>query len=472
MSLAVTFRNAPRMGAVDAGAREASPTGGSSSAPALVTALTVAIDAAAGLVAWGLALPHSVGSGMLAVGLMGLWSAGTYREQLRLRVLDVLPRIVVAIGMAALVVVLGVELVAPEALPGVVGGVVRAAALWAAIAVLGRHVSYTVARSWRRRSIVNHGTVFVGLDKRSADLASSLLDDPSLGLRPVGFLTSVPPRDEDLPAPHLGGIDSLAQVVDRTGAAHVVVDAGALAPGEVVAAVQECDRRDIEVFVVPGASEVLGGRTQEHIDGIPVFRLPRRPFRTVQWALKRALDVVVALLGLAILSPLMLVAGLLVRRETGAGVLFRQPRVGLDGRHFDVLKLQTMVPATAGEAGTRWSIANDTRLGPVGRFLRRTSIDELPQLLNVLRGEMSLVGPRPERPHFVEVFQRQYPRYMARHRVPSGVTGMAQVEGLRGDTSIAQRVAYDNLYIEQWSLWLDIKILLRTVPAVLRGEGG
>jgi lipopolysaccharide/colanic/teichoic acid biosynthesis glycosyltransferase len=162
---------------------------------------------------------------------------------------------------------------------------------------------------------------------------------------------------------------------------------------------------------------------------------------------------------------------LAVRLALGPGVLFRQERVGLDGRPFDLLKFRSLRPATSLESATTWSIALDDRLGSVGRFLRKTSLDELPQLWNVLRGQMSIVGPRPERPHFVEQFTEQFPAYLARHRVPSGLTGMSQVHGLRGDTSIEDRARLDNFYIEHWSLWADIKLMLRTAEAVVRGSG-
>jgi lipopolysaccharide/colanic/teichoic acid biosynthesis glycosyltransferase len=167
----------------------------------------------------------------------------------------------------------------------------------------------------------------------------------------------------------------------------------------------------------------------------------------------------------------MLACMVAVRLEGGPGVLFRQERVGLDGRPFELLKFRSLRPADEEESQTRWSVASDDRLGPVGRLLRRTSLDELPQLWNVLRGDMTLVGPRPERPHFVAQFSGSTPRYMARHRVPAGLTGWAQVHGLRGDTSIEERARFDNRYIESWSMWSDVKILLRTVASVVRCPG-
>ncbi len=161
-----------------------------------------------------------------------------------------------------------------------------------------------------------------------------------------------------------------------------------------------------------------------------------------------------------------------MRLTDGPGVLFRQTRVGKDGRPFVMLKFRTLRPADDREAATRWNVADDPRLTRTGRLLRRTSLDELPQLWNVLRGDMSLVGPRPERPHFVERFSRAYPGYADRHRMPVGLTGLAQVSGLRGNTSIEDRTRFDNLYIETWSLWRDVQIMLRTTALCLRSGGG
>jgi lipopolysaccharide/colanic/teichoic acid biosynthesis glycosyltransferase len=187
--------------------------------------------------------------------------------------------------------------------------------------------------------------------------------------------------------------------------------------------------------------------------------------------IKRGLDIAFAMTALIILSPMLITAALAVRMEGGPGVIFRQVRVGRDGKQFQLLKFRSMRPADECESQTRWCVATDDRVGPVGRFLRATSVDELPQLWNIVRGDMTLVGPRPERPHFVELFSAQYDRYAQRHRVQAGLTGFAQVSGLRGDTSIAERARHDNFYIENWSLWLDIKIILRTFREVVLQRG-
>jgi exopolysaccharide biosynthesis polyprenyl glycosylphosphotransferase len=235
--------------------------------------------------------------------------------------------------------------------------------------------------------------------------------------------------------------------------------------------VRTCDRMNTEIFVVPRLFE-LSQRSfgMDEVWGTPLMRLRRPAFRSRTWHLKRLLDIVVSLLLLLPLAPVLAACALAVRFEGGKGVIFRQQRVGLDGRVFELFKFRSM-RASEDEANTRWNVSSDVRVGPVGRLLRRTSLDELPQLLNVLRGDMTLVGPRPERPHFVSQFTDELPRYLARHRVPAGLTGWAQIHGLRGDTSMKDRIRFDNYYIENWSLWFDVKILVRTVAAVLRREG-
>lgn len=214
----------------------------------------------------------------------------------------------------------------------------------------------------------------------------------------------------------------------------------------------------------------------------PTFTLPTpRPARTpsatlrlavtpaahvVSSVAKRTLDILGALLGLILIAPLLAIAALAVRLEGGPGIIFRQERVGLGGATFTLYKLRSMRP-TGNEGDTRWSITGDNRIGPVGRIIRKTSIDELPQLWNILRGDMTLVGPRPERPHFVDQFSATIPGYANRHRVVPGLTGLAVVNGLRGNTSIPQRAHYDNLYIDSWNLWLDITIVIRTLGKVV-----
>jgi lipopolysaccharide/colanic/teichoic acid biosynthesis glycosyltransferase len=186
---------------------------------------------------------------------------------------------------------------------------------------------------------------------------------------------------------------------------------------------------------------------------------------------KRTLDVVLAGSLLLLVCPVLLVCAVALRVVEGPGVVFRQERIGKDGRPFTLLKFRTHRPASAHEAATRWSVANEHEMSRFCQFLRRTSLDELLQLWNVCRGDMSLVGPRPERPFFVAQFSQAYPCYAERHRMPTGITGLAQIHGLRGDTSIEDRCRFDNAYIDNWSLWQDICILLRTAAALVRPTG-
>ena len=252
--------------------------------------------------------------------------------------------------------------------------------------------------------------------------------------------------------------------------------AGAPQDATLVDAVRACDRMDTEIFCVPRFFELHHrSRDMDELWGISLVRVRRATWRSRSWQVKRAFDVLLSAIALVALSPLLLAVALAVRIENGPGVLFRQVRVGLDGEPFTLLKFRSLrLPETRDDgaaAGPVWSINGDARLGPVGRIIRKTSIDELPQLINILRGDMTIVGPRPERPEFVEQFTRAIPRYTARHRTPAGLTGWAQVNGLRGDTSIEERARFDNYYIQNWSLWLDVKIVARTVSSVLLRRG-
>jgi lipopolysaccharide/colanic/teichoic acid biosynthesis glycosyltransferase len=232
--------------------------------------------------------------------------------------------------------------------------------------------------------------------------------------------------------------------------------------------------RGCRIWQVDPAQERPGGdragtRRPPHLWG-HAYR-PARAGRRTPHPGKRALDIALATLALAATAPVLAGCALAVRLADGPGVLFRQERIGLDGQPFTLLKFRTLRPRDDHESATLWNVAHDDRMGPVGRLLRRTSMDELPQLWNVLRGDMSLVGPRPERPFFVQQFSAELPGYQDRHRMPAGITGLAQVHGLRGDTSIPDRVRFDNHYIDSWSLWQDVAILLRTAASLFRLGG-
>jgi exopolysaccharide biosynthesis polyprenyl glycosylphosphotransferase len=394
--------------------------------------------------------------------------AGLYRPRLDLSILDDLPLL-----LGASIAAIGVASIAQGALGmgQVDGTALRAVLVQATLITTARAVVYTVRRGHRRSRRVALRTLVVGCGGLGAQLVE-ILGSGEHGLLPVGFIDDDPRLPAaDRPLPVLGGIADLDRLVREQEAA-VVVIAYSNAPEMVVVDVlRGCQGLDVEIFTVPRFWQVTTThRAVQSVRGVPLVQLRRPAFRAPTWRLKRVMDVTASAGGLLLLTPVIAACALAARLEVGPGVLFRQERVGIDGRRFQLLKLRTLrVEQT--ESDTRWSVGEDSRVGPVGRWLRRLSLDELPQLWNVLRGEMSLVGPRPERPHFVQQFTLDYDDYLWRHRVPVGVTGWAQVNGLRGDTSISERARFDNHYVENWSLWLDVKILLRTVVQVVSAAG-
>ncbi|MGH2572450.1 MAG: exopolysaccharide biosynthesis polyprenyl glycosylphosphotransferase [Actinomycetota bacterium] len=336
--------------------------------------------------------------------------------------------------------------------------------------LLGRAVSYLMIREARMRGYVNEPTLIVGAGQLGVQVAKTLQEHPEFGLVPIGFLDSF--EELGLPAPILGDVRELEAVVKEFNIERVIVAFGATREPEMVPIIRACDRLPVEVHVMPRFFE-LGvakeGPFTDDLWGIPLIRLRRSALRTVAWRTKRVFDLVVGSLALVLSAPMFVAAAVAVRLSSPGPVFFRQTRIGQRGEVFELLKFRTL--RVNDDSDTTWSVANDDRLTRVGGLLRRTSIDELPQLINVLRGEMSLVGPRPERPYFVDQFRVAVAGYEDRHRVPAGITGWAQVHGLRGDTSIEKRAVFDNHYVENWSLWRDIVILIRTIGTVASGAG-
>ncbi len=401
--------------------------------------------------------------------------AGLYRSRLSLSVLDDLP-ILLGRWLAAAAIAIFGQVLWSQALWA--DYIINWQFLWGAITiavflVLLRAVGYTLVRSLRSHRLVAHRTLIIGAGRVGNQVAEILLVHPEYGLHPVGFLDADPwILESESGLPVLGAPEEVLELIRSGGVRNVVVAFSSMRESDMVSLIRACDRYSCELFVVPRLFELhqVDGE-MDNAWGLPLVRLRRATYRSRAWRVKRLIDVLVSGAALLFLAPLLAAVALAVRIDGGPGILFKQERVGVDGRHFEVLKFRSLRPATESESATMWNVAHDDRLSRVGKFLRKTSIDELPQLYNILRGDMSLVGPRPERPHFVDQFRSAYPSYEARHRVPSGLTGWAQVHGLRGDTSIADRARFDNYYIENWSLWLDVKIILRTVGSVLRGAG-
>ncbi len=338
-------------------------------------------------------------------------------------------------------------------------------ALVATVAVLTvRAIVYAVVRALRTRRVLGEPTLVVGAGPVGAEVARVLGDHPEYGSHPVGFLDDVDDED-DLLLPVLGPVSSLEAVVRSHGVRRVMVAFGPTTDAEMVEVVRACDRAAVEIHVLPRFFE-LGTDTTEEVWGLPFVRVGQSLCHPAARGAKRAFDVVVASLSLLMAAPVMVAVAVLVRLSSPGPILFRQARVGEHGRLVEVLKFRSM--EVNDEADTQWSVATDVRVTAVGAFLRRSSLDELPQLFNVLRGDMSLVGPRPERPFYVERFSQEVTGYRHRHRAPVGMTGWSQVNGLRGDTSIEERARLDNHYIENWSPWRDVVTLARTVRALFQ----
>ncbi|MHB1784800.1 MAG: sugar transferase [Acidimicrobiales bacterium] len=337
----------------------------------------------------------------------------------------------------------------------------------------GRGLAYSVVRFARGRRYIAHPALVIGCGQVGKKMADLLQENPNYGLVPAGYIDDRPLLShEQRGYPLLGTVDDLPHVVREHGIHSVIIAFSDRPESGMVDLIRICDRLECEIFVIPRLFEVYSAHyAGESVQGMPLIRLRRPAYRAWTWGLKRLVDIVFSLSALGVASPVIAACALGVRLEGGPGILFRQERVGVDGKRFELLKFRTLKPKTDAEAATRWNIADDQRVGGFGRLLRRCSLDELPQLWNVLRGDMTLVGPRPERPYFVEQFVTEFPGYRHRHRVPSGLTGLAQVNGYRGDTSIGDRARFDNYYIENWSMWLDVKIILRTAAQVIRGAG-
>jgi len=321
-----------------------------------------------------------------------------------------------------------------------------------------------IVRFFVGKSLPRSRVLIVGLGPTAFRLAARILKHPEYAYELVGFVS----RDSDRKGrrlagvPILGGFDDLRDVLRDNGIQDVFIAQAELERESFFSMFLEPEMLDIRVHVVPNLAEMMRSKIYyDEFVGVPLYRVLETPMAGVNAWLKRAFDVVVAGFGLIVLGPVLAVIAALVKVTSPGPAFFRQERLGLDGEPFHIWKFRTM-PVDAERHGPVFGTRDDPRATPLGAFLRRWNIDELPQLWNVLRGDMSLVGPRPERAVYVERFREMVPLYMTRHKVRTGITGWAQVHGLRGGTSISQRLRYDLYYIENWSLWLDIKILLMT----------
>jgi exopolysaccharide biosynthesis polyprenyl glycosylphosphotransferase len=338
------------------------------------------------------------------------------------------------------------------------------------IAVLGLRLLHRAIWGALRRSGVGRDRILVvGSGEEARDLVTRIQSRPSLGYEVVGLVDDVQGRARARGVPILGGTDELAELVDKLQVDEVLIALPEASRQRLLGLMSQCARDGLTVRIYPDVFQILASEVQVgHLDGLPLLTMHDVALRGWRRTVKRLIDIAISGTALVFLSPFLILAAVLVKLESPGPAFYVQVRMGLDARPFPILKLRSMRADAERDTGAVWATREDPRRTRLGRFLRRASIDELPQLVNVLLGHMSIVGPRPERPEFVREFQRQIPRYMERHREKSGLTGWAQVNGLRGSTSIDERTKYDLYYIENWSLSFDLKIMALTVLQFVR----
>jgi Undecaprenyl-phosphate glucose phosphotransferase len=349
-------------------------------------------------------------------------------------------------------------------------------AIFVVLDVLLLELGRSAIRAWRERQWAAGQdaarVVVAGTGELGRTVAEALLAHRELGYRVLGFLGEDERASGHLGLPVLGSLDEARATLETHRCDQLYVALPPEQHARVLPLVQQLSNECVDVKVVPDVIQYATIKaTLEDLDGLPIISLDEVPLQGWNSMIKRAMDFAVsaALLGLLTIVPVLPLIALLIRLFGGKGpVLLRQERMTLDGRSFRIFKFRTMVDGAEKETGPVFATSDDPRRTPVGIRLRRYNLDELPQLLNVLLGDMSLVGPRPERPPFVQQFRERIPQYMRRHRVKSGITGWAQVNGWRGNTSIEKRIEFDLYYIENWSLLLDLKILILTL---FRGFG-
>ncbi len=422
----------------------------------MAIALLIATDAfavTAAIARFGLVTPNTA---ILVV--LALWSIAVgdhYRLRMHLSVLDdmvsIAGRVVVAVSLGAAYreLVSGHDVFTVDRLWVLVGSVV--------FVLVGRTIAYAVLRGLRIGGWFRRPTVLIGSAETTKNVGEAIAANHTSGLKAIAEL--------DFPVSQA--------TLDRFDADLLIIELTDSSDQDVTRLIRHAGRTGPEIYLLPTAlvryPAVIPGADQ--LASMPLIPIRPAANQSMRWHLKRVIDVVLAALLILGLAPIIALCALVLRLEGGPGVLFRQERVGLGGRRFTMFKLRT-ISAEQVEADRTWNVGAE-RISPFARFCRAASLDELPQLWNVLRGDMSLVGPRPERPHFVTQFSESIPDYENRHRVPVGLTGLAQVHGMRGDTSISLRSRFDNSYIDNWSLFQDVKILCRTVLSIIgpRGRG-
>ena len=334
----------------------------------------------------------------------------------------------------------------------------------------GRVAHAQVRAELRRQGWGRDRVLIVGTGDVGRMIVQKIQSNPGLGYKVAGFVTTDGQNEMPLGAPVLGQAGDLAPIITEHQVDEVIIALPEATHQEILMLISECERGKVTIKVFPDVFQIMASQVSiGDLGGLPLLTVRDIALRGWRLAAKRLIDIVGAACVLILISPLMMLMAVLIKLDSRGPVFYAQERMGLDARLFLMLKFRSM-RQDAEVSGPGWTVENDPRATRLGRIIRRVNVDELPQLINVLVGEMSLVGPRPERPVYVNQFRRSIPRYMDRHWEKGGMTGWAQVNGLRGDTSIAERIKYDLWYIENWSLLLDLKILIRTFFNLFRSQ--
>lgn len=308
--------------------------------------------------------------------------------------------------------------------------------------------------------------LLVGYSRAAEEYINRINSNPQWGYVVRGILDDRVPRGTLYKGVKvLGRIDNLLYILPENKLDEIAITLSLQDYGRLEEIVDLCEKSGVHTKFIPDYNSLIPSKPYtEDLMGLPVINIRYVPLtNTLNWVAKRCMDIVGALCGIVVMSPVMLVVAVLVKLTSPGPIIFKQERVGLHNRTFFMYKFRTMEIQKEADEKEAWTVRNDPRVTKVGKILRKTSIDEFPQLFNILKGDMSLVGPRPERPLFVERFKEEIPRYMVKHQVRPGLTGWAQINGYRGDTSIKRRVEYDLFYIENWTFGFDIKIMFLTI---------
>ncbi len=331
-----------------------------------------------------------------------------------------------------------------------------------------RYVVKTSLARLRRKGYNKKFILILGAGSVGRNFHQNLQQYPELGYEVFGFLDDYQQEHADTQAPMapiVGQLNDLEAILKRHPIDEVILALPLQAYEKYASIIDTCDNAGVKTLIIPDYFDLLPARPFfDNFAGIPLINVRDIPLDELSNRIvKRAFDIVFSIVAILVSSPVMLAAYIGIKLTSPGPVLFKQERMGLDRRTFQMYKFRSMHLSDEKTADTQWTVENDPRRTKFGAFLRRTSIDELPQFFNVLRGEMSVVGPRPERPYFVDQFKGEIPKYMVKHHIRPGITGWAQTNGLRGDTSIQDRIMHDLFYIENWTFLFDLKIIVKTI---------